>query len=143
MLKLFLAVAPYILSAPTQTIPKKIARRLMAFVLFALSCLTFLVAIFILITSYYGAAIGFLSVSGFFLFTGLIFFYSAKRRRRTSNEKISHTQSADPIASFLPNSIVNTPTISRLVQQISENPVATSVGAAGIAMLLTRELSKN
>jgi len=143
MLKLLLAAAPYILSASPQKPKKRIARRLMASLLFALSGLMLTAAMFVYLTAVYGAAIGFLSVSALFFFVGLIMFLKAKSPRLPKVNQPPSVQTTDPLAGLIPESLMKDPAVTKLMGQITANPIATSLAAASIGMLITREIMKD
>lgn len=116
------------------------ARSLAAYVLFVLGGLMFLISVFIVVVTYYGAAAGFLVMSGICLFAALLMSIKAKKPPSKNDEYISNIQSSDPLASFLPEGLIKDPTISGLIKQISENPIAATAAATGFAILATREL---
>lgn len=143
MLKFLLAAAPYLLKAPGQTSQKQIARSFTALVLFALSGMTLAAATFIYVTSIYGAAIGFISVSVMFLVAGLALYFKAKNPRPSGKDNLPSSETSDPIAALVPESIMKDPTVTKLMNQVTANPVATSLAAAAIGMLITREIMKD
>ena len=143
MLKLLLAAAPYVLSASPQKPKKRIARSLMASLLFALSGLMLTAAMFVYLTAVYGAAIGFLSVSALFFLVGLIMFFKSKSPKSLKVNQPRSVQSTDPLAGLIPESLMSDPAVTKLVGQIRANPIATSLAAATIGMLITREIMKD
>lgn len=143
MLKFLLAAAPYLLKAPSQTSQKQIARSFTALVLFALSGLTLAAATFIYVTSLYGAAIGFLTVSIMFLVAGLALYFKAKNASNLRNDNLPAAKTSDPIAALVPEAIMKDPAVTKIMNQVTANPVATSLAAAAIGMLITREIMKD
>ena len=143
MLKLLLATAPYLLKAPSQTSKKQIARSFMALVLFALSGFAFVAAAFIYITTFYGAAVGFLSVGAIFLILALVLYYKAKNPKKPTKSTLPVAATTDPIAGLLPESLMQDPVVTKIMKQITANPVATSLAAATIGMMITREIMKD
>jgi len=49
----------------------------------------------------------------------------------------------DPIAALVPSAIMKDPAVTKLVGQITANPIATSVAAAAIGMIISREIMKD
>ena len=143
MLKLLITAAPYLLRAPGQNSQKQIARSFTALVLFALSGLALVVAAFIYVTSIYGAAIGFLTVSVIFLMVGGIIYFKARNPKQLSNDNLPSTSTNDPVAALIPDGIMNDPAVSKLMGQVTANPIATSLAAATIGMIVTREIMKD
>lgn len=143
MLKLLIATAPYLLKVPSQKSPKQVVRSLAALALFALSGLMLAAALFIYLTSIYGAAIGFLSMGTLFLAAGLIVFYKKKKPKVASSNSLPATTTSDPIAALIPEAIIRDPAVTKLINQIASKPVATSLAAATIGMLITREVMKD
>jgi len=143
MLKFLLAAASYLLKAPSQTSQKQIARSFTALVLFALSGMALAAATFIYVTSIYGAAIGFMSISVMFSFAGLALYFKAKSPKLSGKDKLPSSDTSDPIASLVPDALMKDPTFTKVMNQVTANPVATSVATAAISMLITREIMKD
>ena len=143
MLKFLLAAAPYLLKAPSQTSQKQIARSFTALVLFGLSGMALAAATFIYVTSIYGAALGFITLSIMFLLAGLAMYFKAKRPRRSGGDNLPSPTTSDPIAALVPDAIMKDPAVTKIMNQITSNPIATSVAAAAIGMLITREIMKD
>lgn len=143
MLKFLLAAAPYLLKAPSQTSKKQIARSFTALVLFALSGMALVAATFVYVTSVYGAAIGFMSVSLVFLFTGLVLYFKTRSPKSLSKKHLPSSEISDPIASLVPEAVMRDPAVKKLMGQIIANPVAASLAAATIGMMITREIMKD
>ena len=143
MLKFLLAAAPYLLKAPNRNSHKQVARSFTALVLFAFSGLALCAAIFIYVTSLYGAALGFTSVSALLLIAGLAIFAKAKTPKGSNSGNLPAVQSSDPVAALVPDAVMEDPTVKRLMTQVAANPVATSLAAAAIGMLITREFMKD
>ena len=143
MLKLLITAAPYLLKAPGHNSQKQIARSFTALVLFALSGLCVTVATFIYVMSVYGAAIGFLTVSVIFLVAGSILFFKARNPKQLSNDNLPAVSTNDPVAALIPDGIMKDPAVSKLLGQVTANPIATSLAAATIGMMLTREIMKD
>lgn len=143
MLKFLLTAAPYLLKAPSQSSQKQIARSFTALVLFAFSGITLCVAIFIFITSLYGPAIGFLCISVLLLLAGLALSYKAKHPTKSAVPAQNMSESQDPIAALVPDLILEDPTVKKALGHVSSNPVAASLAAVAIGMLITREFMKD
>lgn len=143
MLKLLIATAPYLLKVPSQKSQKQVVRSLAALALFALSGLMLAAALFIYLTSIYGAAIGFLSMGTLFLTAGLMVFYKKKNPKVANSNSLPATTTSDPIAALIPEAIIRDPAVTKLINQIASKPVATSLAAATIGMLITREVMKD
>ncbi len=114
-------------------------RSFLALVLFAFGGLTLIAALFVIITTYFGAAVGFFSVSSIFFLSGLLLAMRVKKQTGVTSGRVAAVQTSDPLASLIPAQLIEDPSVARLVKQISENPITTTAAAAGIAMLLTRE----
>jgi len=147
MLKILLAAAPYLLKA-SQSSEKQKARSFTALVLFALSGVMISAAIFVYLTSIYGAAVGFVSLSTFYLIVGLILVFKARKAHSTSRNLVSKdtkisTEIGDPMASFIPDAVLKDPAVTKILDQIKANPIATTLAAATIGMMLTREFMKD
>ena len=143
MLKFLIAAAPYLLRAPEKTSQKQIARSFTALVLFALSGMFLSGAAFVYLSEIYGAAVGFLAVSILYFTVGLVLYLKAKRGAQSKTVIESEYETTDPIASLVPANVMSDPAVSKVVTYISKNPVAASVAAASIGMLLSRELFKD
>lgn len=145
MLKLLLATAPYLLKATSQTSKKQKVRSLTALVLFCLAGGALVAAAFVFVTSLYGAAVGFLTVSALFTLMGLVFYFKVKNPK---SDKIKDVTSpaettTDPIAALIPEAALKDPAVAKLLNQVVSNPVATSLAAAAISMMITREIMKD
>ncbi|NNE57264.1 MAG: hypothetical protein HKN36_04070 [Hellea sp.] len=144
MLKFLLAAAPYFLKTPGKNSKKQIARSFTALVLFAFSGFALVAAMFIYVTSLYGAALGFVSVSLVLFAMGIGLYLKAKwALTQSSKVPAELAPTKDPIASIIPDSIIQEPTVKKLLNRISANPISTSVGAAAIGVLLAREILKD
>ena len=143
MLKFLLAAAPYLLKAPSKTSQKQIARSFTALVLFALSGIMLAAATFIYVTSLYGAAIGFITISVMFLIAGLAMYFKVRRPKQLHDDNLPSASTNDPIAALVPSAIMKDPAVTKLVGQITANPIATSVAAAAIGMIISREIMKD
>jgi len=143
MLKFLIAAAPYVLKAPSQTSRKQVARSFIALVLLALSVVALIAAAFVYVTSIYGAAAGFVAVSAIFLIIGLPLFFKARNPRRLAKNAPPLIASSDPIAALVPDSVLRDPAVTKLLNQVVANPVATSLAAATIGMMITREIMKD
>ena len=139
MIKLLLRAAPYVLKMPSSKSQKREPRSLMAAILFGFGALALTASAFIYVSDVYGAAAGFLTVSAILFSAGLAFLYRAKRKPALKTEAIIADTSSDPIASMLPDAVLKDPSVSKALMQISKNPIAASVAAAAIGMLVTRE----
>ena len=143
MIKFLLAAAPYLLNARQGSSQKQIARSITALVLFALSGFALVAAVFIYVMSVYGAALAFVCISVMFMAVGLILFLKTKKSGTSGREKLSDTPTSDPVAGLVPDAIMKDPAVSKLLGQVTANPIAASVAAAAIAMLITREIMKD
>lgn len=143
MLKFLLTASPYLLKSSVLRPHKQMARSLAAYVLFVLSGLMFLIAVFIVVVTYYGAAAGFIVMGGICLFSALLMSIKVKKKPPANDEYISSIQSSDPLASLLPEGLIKDPAISSLIKKISENPIAATAAATGFAILVTRELTND
>jgi len=145
MLKLLLATAPYLLKATSQSSKKQKVRSLTALVLFCFAGGALVAAAFVFVTSLYGAAVGFLTVSALFTLMGLVFYFKVKNPK---SDKIKDVTSpaettTDPIAALIPEAALKDPAVAKLLNQVVSNPVATSLAAAAISMMITREIMKD
>ena len=143
MLKLLITAAPYLLKARGQNSQKQIARSFTALVLFALSGLALIIAAFIYVTSIYGAAIGFIAISAIFMVGGSILYFKARTPKQLSNDNLPSASTNDPIATLIPEAIMKDPAVSKLMGQVTANPIATSLAAATIGIIVTREIMKD
>lgn len=139
MIKFLLTAAPYLLKMPAARSQKQVARSFTALALFALGGLALTAAAFIFVTSVYGAAVGFVTISGMFFTAGLVLFLKSKRAVVLKNEITIAGTSSDPIAAMVPDGVLKDPAVSKVLAQISKNPLAASAAAATIGMLITRE----
>ena len=154
MLKLLLASAPYLIRSSPKTSRRFIARRLLGLGLLALGGLTFLIALFLWMAPRYGADIAWLTVSGIFFVIGLICFMGGNSVKSKPNGKASATSKStlslteteltagktDPIAALLPDGLKQDPNVKAVIARVSENPVAASVAAVAIGMIISREI---
>lgn len=143
MLKLLLAVAPYFINARDTSSQKQRAGSLPALLFYALCGITLITAIFVYVTSVYGFAIGFLAISGIFLSIGLFLSIKAKRQTAIKRNDAASASQTDPIAALVPSSVMQDPAVSKLVGQISANPLAASAIAVALGMIVTREFMKD
>ncbi len=143
MLKFLLAAAPYVLKAPNKSSQKQIARSFTALMLFALSAIMITAASFIYIASVYGAAIGLLVVAAICLLGGLALQWKAKSANRAVVQDTVLTETSDPLAAYVPDTILQDPNVSKVIGQIKANPLTAGLAAATIGMLLTREIMKD
>lgn len=143
MLKLIIAAAPYFLKASGQTSEKQMARSFTAIGLFVLSVISFIAAIFVFITLRYGLAEGFLSVGAIFFLLSCVTFLRVKKPKRDVAPNTPPIGSQDPIAALLPASIMKDPATSRIMNQVSANPIATTLAAVAIGTFITHEIMKD
>ncbi|WP_026941786.1 hypothetical protein [Hellea balneolensis] len=143
MLKLIVAAAPYFLKAPGHKSDKQMARSFTALVLFVLSGISLILATFVFVTTQYGMTEGFLSVSFILFLLASVIYLKAGKPERTAPEPRSTIASNDPIAALLPDSIIDDPATSRILNQVSANPIATTLAAAAIGTIITREIMKD
>lgn len=158
MLKLLLASAPYLIRSSPKTSRKFIAKRLLGMGLLVLGGVAFLIALFLWMAPRYGADIAWLAVSGIFCIIGLICFMSGNSVNSMQNGKTSGTSKSalslteikqnseqisgktDPIAALLPDKLKQDPNVKAVIARVSENPVAASVAAVAIGMIISREI---
>jgi hypothetical protein len=143
MFKFFLAAAPYFLKAPSQNSQKQIARSFTVLVLFAVSGISLLGALFIYITSIYGAALGLLCIGTVLFLAGLFLYFKAKKGTVEVTDNLPMAATSDPVAAILPNEVMRDPRVTKVLAQIAENPLASTVAAASIGMIISRELFKD
>jgi len=70
-------------------------------------------------------------------------FFKSKSPKPLKVNQPRSVQTADPLAGLIPESLMSDPAVTKLVGQIRANPIATSLAAATIGMLITREIMKD
>jgi len=85
----------------------------------------------------YGADIACLALGGVYLAITLLIWTVLSCTKRTSKE--SQSQSSDPLAKYIPDSVANDPSVIKLMQTVNDHPVAATSAAASVGLMIGRE----
>lgn len=130
---------PFILKAPRRSPVKVLAGLAASYALLFIGMLFVIIAAFIWIVKHYGSDAAFLVVGATFIVGAVIILVWSKRRKPVARPLPANV-SQDPLANYIPANLRESPTVQKLLIHVSENPVAATVTALTLGMLISNEL---
>jgi len=147
MLKYVLAAAPYVFKAPRKEPARSVAGAVLSVILFAAASVFLLFALFMVVNINLGPEMACLTVGAILLIAGLLVWTLTKPKVVKAAETDAAVSTAianeDPVASILPDTIKDNPGVQRIMSQMAANPVAASLAALSVGLLISHEIFKD
>ena len=88
----------------------------------------------------FGADVAFLALGGVLILVAVtVKLAAALRRNRIKSAREANIE-GDPLSDYIPESLKENPVLQKLLMQVSETPIAATVSAVTIGILISREL---